>query len=58
MCYLYIALFFFLTPGVLLTIPPGGSKYMVALIHAIIFGLLVMLLKSKGSPFYEDQKYY
>jgi len=30
-------LFIALTPGVLLSIPPGGSKLTVATIHALVF---------------------
>jgi len=35
-----IALFVALTPGILLTLPPKGSKLVVAITHAIIFTLL------------------
>lgn len=35
-----IALFFVLTPGVLVTLPPGQSKLVVALFHALVFGLV------------------
>ena len=33
-------LFFLLTPGILLTIPPKGSKVVVALVHALVFTLI------------------
>jgi hypothetical protein len=33
-------LFFILTPGVLLTIPPKSSKTVVALVHATVFALI------------------
>jgi hypothetical protein len=36
-------LFFILTPGILLSLPPGGSKMMVAATHAIVFGLVFTL---------------
>jgi len=39
-------LFFILTPGILLSLPPGGSKMTVAITHAIVFGL-VWTLASK-----------
>jgi hypothetical protein len=39
-------LFFILTPGILLSLPPGGSKITVALTHAVVFGL-VWTLASK-----------
>jgi hypothetical protein len=34
------ALFFVLTPGVLLSLPPGGSKLVVAATHAAVFALV------------------
>ena len=33
-------LFFVLTPGVLLRLPTGGSKLMVAATHAVVFALI------------------
>ena len=33
-------LFVLLTPGMLLRIPPGGSKLTVALVHGLIFALV------------------
>jgi hypothetical protein len=37
----YVAvLFFILVPGVLLSLPKGGSKYTVAGVHALVFALL------------------
>jgi hypothetical protein len=33
-------LFFLLSPGVLLRLPPNGSKMMVAMVHALVFGLI------------------
>lgn len=33
-------LFFLLTPGVIITLPPKGSRYVVALVHALIFALI------------------
>lgn len=38
---LYAALVFYvLSPGILLSIPPKGSKMMVAAVHALIFALV------------------
>jgi len=34
------ALFFVLTPGVLLSLPPKGSKLLVAATHALVFALV------------------
>jgi len=36
-------LFFVLTPSILLRLPKNGSKYTVALVHAVVFGLLFWL---------------
>ena len=36
-------LFFILTPDILVCLPPGGSKIVVALTHAVIFGLVFTL---------------
>jgi hypothetical protein len=36
-------LFFLLTPGVLLTLPPKASTVIVALTHALVFTLLMWL---------------
>jgi hypothetical protein len=38
---LYAAvLFFVLTPGILVSLPPGGSRTTVALTHAVVFALV------------------
>ena len=34
-------LFFLLTPGILLSLPPGGSKMVVAGTHAIVFAVVM-----------------
>ena len=39
------ALFFVLTPGVLVSLPPGGSKLVVAATHAVVFALVYHLTK-------------
>jgi hypothetical protein len=36
-------LFFLLTPGILVTLPPKGKKITVAVVHAVLFGLLFAL---------------
>jgi len=33
-------LFFLLTPSILLRLPPNGSKWVVALVHALVFGIV------------------
>jgi hypothetical protein len=38
---LYVAvLFFVLTPGILVSLPAGGSKTTVALVHSLVFALV------------------
>ena len=40
----YVALLFMvLTPGVLLTLPKGGSKLVVAAVHGLVFGVIYHL---------------
>jgi hypothetical protein len=39
-------LFFVLTPGILLSLPPKGSKMVVAAVHALVFAI-VWILTSK-----------
>jgi hypothetical protein len=39
MLYVFL-LFFILTPGILLRLPPKGSKVTVALVHAGVFALV------------------
>ena len=41
----FAALFFVLTPGILLSIPRGGSKTMVAATHAVVFAVVVYFTK-------------
>lgn len=36
-------LFFLLTPGILLSLPPGGSKIVTALTHALVFAIIMSL---------------
>ena len=42
MCVFFYAaiLFFVLTPGVLLSLPPGGSLMAKAAVHAVVFGFV------------------
>ena len=35
-----IVLFYLLTPGILVSLPPGGSKQTVALTHAVVFAVV------------------
>jgi hypothetical protein len=37
-CFLFTTLLFFvLTPGIVLTLPPNSSKTIVALVHGLVF---------------------
>ena len=40
MCIYAALLFFILTPGILLTLPPKGKKMTVAAVHAVVFGVI------------------
>lgn len=62
-----VALFFVLTPGVFLSLPPGGDLKTVALTHALVFGLVYhfthkTVLKAVATPvkskYYDDGKKY
>ena len=44
MMILNMILFFLLSPGILVTLPPRSSKYIVAGTHAVLFGLLAMII--------------
>ena len=39
-----VALFFALTPGILVSLPPKGSKMVVALTHAVVFAIVYSLV--------------
>jgi len=39
-------LFFILSPGVLLRLPPNGSKMTVAAVHAVVFGIVLYFTAS------------
>jgi hypothetical protein len=48
-------LFFALSPNILLRLPPKGSKYIVALVHAVIFGgALAAILKYYRQYFLQE----
>lgn len=40
--------FFIMTPGVLITLPPGGSRYTVAAVHSVLYAVIHKYL-SHGS---------
>jgi hypothetical protein len=54
LCIFLGLLFFILTPGILVTLPPKGSKVMVAMTHAIVFAVIYCLTyKAVYSYLYE-----
>jgi len=54
---LYIALLFvLLSPGILVRLPPGGSKLTVAITHGIVFALLFYIThKTVWNYFYKSR---
>jgi hypothetical protein len=57
---LYVAaLFVLLTPGILLTLPPGGSKLTVAVVHGLVFALVFNYTKNMArSALYSNEGLY
>jgi len=59
-CSIYVGfLFFVLTPGILLSLPKKGSKYMVAATHALFFAAIYyfthrMVLRIEGFGTYSS----
>lgn len=54
LCIFVGVLFFVLTPGILVTLPPKGSKVVVALTHAVVFAIVYCLThKMVYQYFYE-----
>ena len=41
---LAVLLFVLLTPGILLRLPPNGSKWTVALVHGVLFSAVMHIL--------------
>ena len=41
---LAVLLFVLLTPGILLRLPPNGSKWTVALVHGVLFAAVMHIL--------------
>ena len=47
--FLFSALLFFvLTPGILLSLPPDSSKYIVALVHSLVFATVLFMAAKFG----------
>jgi hypothetical protein len=47
-----VLLFVLLTPGVLVRLPPGGSKLVVVATHAVVFGLVYYGLRKTFPQYY------
>lgn len=47
-------LFFLLTPGVLVRLPPKGSIYLVAAVHAVIFAAIYHFTRGARHAFYRS----
>jgi hypothetical protein len=51
------ALFFVLTPGILLTLPKGGSKMLVAATHAVVFAAVWYFTRRFVLEKFQDEEY-
>jgi hypothetical protein len=47
-----VLLFVLLSPGVLLSLPPGGSRITQVLTHAVVFGLVYWGLRTTFPQYY------
>jgi hypothetical protein len=46
-----VILFILLSPNILLRLPPGGDKFTVVLVHALVFGLVLHFTSSMTSGY-------
>jgi len=53
---LAVVLFVLLSPGILVRLPPKGSKWTVAIVHGIIFAIVMYLVSSYVLPNLEGFK--
>jgi uncharacterized BrkB/YihY/UPF0761 family membrane protein len=47
-------LFVLLTPGILLTLPPKGSKLTVAVVHGVVLAVLFCLAHKYFNSYFEE----
>lgn len=47
-----VVLFVVLSPGVLLSLPPGASRFVQVVTHAAVFGVVYWLLRTTFPQFY------
>jgi len=56
--FVYVAvLFFVLTPGILVSLPPKSSKWVVALVHAIVYTVILKFTYHPVSKLVEGFSY-
>ena len=55
MYFLLIGLFVALTPGILFRLPNKGSKFLVAATHALLFAVVVYLLRKYQYEGFQDK---
>jgi hypothetical protein len=48
-----VLLFVVLTPGILLRLPPKGGKFIVALVHGVVFTVIICLAHKYASTYLE-----
>ena len=48
-----VLLFVLLTPGILLRLPPKGGKFIVALVHGVVFAVVLCLAYKYASRYIE-----
>ena len=46
-----VILFILLSPNILLRLPPGGDKFTVVLVHALLFGIVLHFTSSMTSGY-------
>jgi hypothetical protein len=47
-----VILFVLLSPGVILSLPPGASRFVQVITHAIVFGVVYTILRSVFPQYY------
>jgi hypothetical protein len=52
------ALFYVLTPGIFLRLPPGGSKMVVAATHAVVFAVVFGLTQKAVWAYFKYEGFY
>ena len=50
--FIPVLLFVLLSPGVLLSLPPGAAHLTQVLVHALVFGVVYWFLRKKFPQYY------